>query len=273
MAIDLDHPMYVENKPGGFGAVWANELKRAAPDGLTLGTTYMAQHSVFTVARNPAPYDALRDCTNIGTWTEGYFLMVATAQSGYKSLAEVMAAAPKISREISYGVTSPGSPGNLLMELLKSRTGVRMTSVFYKPGELTLAGVRGDVEILVDGTQQLIPFVENGKFVPLALFGPRRISRLPQVPTVFEAGIPTSPGLTQEIWHGLVGPANLPEPIVRRLHDSMKRVCAQPDFVKWNEDAGRIVNLTTPAEMTDRVRREMAVWADVVAKAKIRLDT
>lgn len=273
MAIDLDYPMYVENKPGGFGAVWANELKRAAPDGLTLGTTYMAQHSVFPVARNPAPYDPIRDCTSIGTWTEGYFLIVATAQSGYKSLADVLTAAPKISREINYGVTSPGSPGNLLMELLKSRVGVRMSSVFYKPGELALAGVRGDVELLIDGTQQLIPFVENGKFVPLALFAPKRIGRLPQVPTIVEAGVPATPGLSQEIWHGLVGPANLADTVVARLHSSMKRVCTQPDFIKWNEDAGRIVNLTSPAEMSERVRREMAVWADVVAKANIRLDS
>jgi tripartite-type tricarboxylate transporter receptor subunit TctC len=93
------------------------------------------------------------------------------------------------------------------------------------------------------------------------------------VPTIVEAGVPATPGLSQEIWHGLVGPANLADTVVARLHSSMKRVCTQPDFIKWNEDAGRIVNLTSPAEMSERVRREMAVWADVVAKANIRLDS
>jgi tripartite-type tricarboxylate transporter receptor subunit TctC len=273
MAIDLNTPMYVENKPGGFGAIWANEIKRSAPDGLTLGTTYMAQHSVFTVARNPAPYDALRDCTNIGTWTEGYFLIVATAKSGYGSLKELLNATTKVSQGINYGVTSLGSPGNLLMELLKSRTNAAMNSIFYKPGELQLAALRGDVGVIVDGTQQLIPHIQSGQFVPLAIFAPQRISRLPNVPTLVEAGIPFSPGLSQEIWHGLVGPAGMPEPIVSRLHASMKRICDQPDFIQWNEDAGRIVKLTSPSAMTERVRREISIWSEVISKTNIRLDS
>jgi tripartite-type tricarboxylate transporter receptor subunit TctC len=272
MAVDLDHPIYIEPKPGGFGAIWANELKRAAPDGFTLGATFMAMHCIFPLVRKPSPFDPIKDFASIGTWTEGAFVLCASSQSGITSVAQVVEQAPKTPKQISFGVVGVASPGSLLMELFMKRTNIKLLQVNYKPNELTLAAARGEIDLVIDGTQQLVPWIENKQLIPLAVFSDKRLPRLPDIPTVVEAGVKTTAGLSQLIWHGLVGPVGLPDEVVQRFAMSIQRVCSQPDFIKWNEGAGRVMNYTSPRQMTIRVQDELRIWSEVVDSAGIRLE-
>ncbi|MEN9630555.1 MAG: hypothetical protein RJA10_3783 [Pseudomonadota bacterium] len=264
---ELGQTVVVENKPGGTGIVMAGELKRAAPDGHTLAAGFLSTLSVTPSLFKPQPYHPVDDFSHLGIWCHGYFVLAVPASSPWTTVADVLAAARASQVPVHFGTAGNATPGHLFVTQWSHAAGVQLSHVPFKgSADVVLSGVRGDVPMITDGTQLVLPQVAAGKLRALAVFAPRRLAALPATPTLAEAGFA---GIDHPVWHGLFGPAGLPAAVSSRLQAAVLKVTQQLDFQAWNEEAGRTVEWRSGEQMRGQVSREFAFWAREIQRAGI----
>ncbi len=264
---ELGQTVVVENKPGGGGALMAAELKRAAPDGLTLGATYLSILSVSPSLFKPQPFDPLADFSHIGIWCHGYFVLAVPAASPWKTLADVLAAARAEPGRVQFGTAGMATPGNLFVTQLAHAAQVQLSHIPFKGSvDVVMAGVKGVVPLVTDGTQLVLPQIAAGHLRALAVMAPRRLTTMPEVPTLAESGWA---GIDHPVWHGLVAPAGLPAAASARLQAAVSRVTQDAEFARWNEAAGLWVEWRDGERMRAQVSREFAFWAREIQRAGI----
>ncbi len=264
---ELGQTVVVENKPGGGGAVMAAELKRSAPDGHTLGAAYLSILSVSPSLYKPQPYHPLDDFSHVGIWCHGYFVLAVPANSAWRRLEDVLSAARAEPGRVHFGTAGMGTPGHLFVSQLAHAAQVQFNHIPFKssPGVL-MAGIKGDVPLMTDGTQLVLPQIAEGKLRALAVMAPKRLVVLPDVPTLAEAGFA---GIDHPVWHGMVAPAGLPAEVSAKLQGALSRVARQADFIRWNEDAGRLVEWRDGHQMRRQVAQEFEFWAREIQRAGI----
>lgn len=264
---ELGQTVVVENKPGGGGSVMVSELKRAAPDGHTLAAGFLSTLSVTPSLFKPQPFHPVDDLSHLGIWCHGYFVLAVPAGSPWKAIADVLAAARAAPGQVQFGTAGMATPGHLFVTQWAHAAGVQLSHVPFKgSADVVFSGVRGDVPLVTDGTQLVLPQVAAGKLRPLAVFAPRRLAVLPEVPTLAEAGFA---GIDHPVWHGLFAPAGLPAAASTRLQSALQTVAQQSDFQRWNEEAGRWVAWRSGEQMRAQVAREFAFWAREIQRAGI----
>lgn len=264
---ELGQTVVVENKPGGTGIVMVAELKRAAPDGHTLAAGFLSTLSVTPSLFKPQPYHPIDDISHLGIWCHGHFVLAVPASSPWTTVADVLAAARASQAPLHFGTAGNATPGHLFVTQWSHAAGVRLSHVPFKgSADVVLSGVRGDVPMITDGTQLVLPQVAAGKLRALAVFAPRRLSALPATPTMAETGFA---GIDHPVWHGLFGPAGLPQAASARLQAAVVKVTQQPDFIRWNEEAGRFVEWRSGEQMRSQVAREFEFWAREIHRAGI----
>ncbi len=264
---ELGQTVVVENRPGGGGALMAAELRRSAPDGHTLAATYLSILSVSPSLFKPRPYHPVADFSHLGIWCHGYFVLAVPAASPWKSFADFVAAARAHPDGLHFGTAGMATPGHLFVSQLAHAAQLRLNHIPFKGSvDVVMAGVKADVPLITDGTQLVLPQVAAGKLRALAVMAPRRLAVLPEVPTLAELGLA---GIDHPVWHGLVAPAGLPAPVSARLQAALAKVVQQPDFVRWNEDGGRLVEWRNGEQMRSQVEREFGFWAQEIQRAGI----
>jgi len=264
---ELGQTVVVENRPGGAGAVMVTELKRAAPDGHTLAAGLLSTLSVTPSLFKPQPYHPIDDFSHVGIWCHGYFVLAVPASSPWRTVADVLAAARTSQGPLHFGTAGNATPGHLFVTQWSHAAGVKLSHVPFKgSADVVLSGVRGDVPMITDGTQLVLPQVAAGKLRALAVFAPQRLAVLPDTPTMAEAGFA---GIDHPVWHGLFAPAGLPTSVSSRLQAALVKVTQQVDFQKWNDDAGRFVEWRSGEQMRSQVAREFAFWAREIQRAGI----
>jgi tripartite-type tricarboxylate transporter receptor subunit TctC len=267
LQIELGQTIVVENKPGAGGALLAHELRRAAPDGHTLGGMFMSFMSVSPSLYKPQPFHPVQDFSHIGTWCHGYFVLAVPAASPWRRVQDLLAAARAEPGRVQFGTAGNGTPGHLFVSQLAHVAQVQWSHIPFKgSADVVLSGVRGDVSFITDGTQLVLPHVVAGRLRALAVMAPRRLPALPDVPTLGEAGLA---GIEHPVWHGLIAPVGLPAAVSLRLQTAVATVSQQPDFIKWNEDAGRFVEWRDGERMRQQVAREFDFWATEIRRAGI----
>jgi tripartite-type tricarboxylate transporter receptor subunit TctC len=264
---ELGQTVVVENKPGGGGALMVSELRRAAPDGLTLGAAYLSILSVSPSLFKPPAFHPVHDFSHLGTWCHGYFVLAVPAASPWRQLPDVLAAARAEPGRVQFGTAGMATPGHLFVTQMAHAAQVQLSHIPFKgSADVVLSGVRGDVPLITDGTQLVLPHVAAGRLRALAVMAPRRLPALPDVPTLAETGFA---GIDHPVWHGLIAPAGLPAQASARLQAALVRVSQQSDFIKWNEDAGRFVEWRDGERMRQQVAREFEFWAKEIQRAGI----
>jgi tripartite-type tricarboxylate transporter receptor subunit TctC len=267
LQVELGQTIVVENKPGAGGALMANELRRAAPDGHTLGGMFMSFMSVSPSLYKPQPFHPVHDFSHIGTWCHGYFVLAVPAASPWRRVQDLLAAARAEPGRVQFGTAGNGTPGHLFVSQLAHVAQVQWSHIPFKgSADVVLSGVRGDVSFITDGTQLVLPHVAAGRLRVLAVMAPRRLPALPDVPTLAEAGVA---GIEHPVWHGLIAPAGMPAAVSLRLQAAVAAVAQQTDFIKWNEDAGRLVEWRDGERMRQQVAREFEFWAREIQRAGI----
>jgi tripartite-type tricarboxylate transporter receptor subunit TctC len=263
----LEQPIVVENKPGAGGAVMARELRRAAPDGQTLGATIFSFMSVSPSLYKPRPFDPLSDFSHVGIYTHGYFVLAASPDSPVRSVADMVDAARRDPLGINVGTAGVATPGHLLVSLLAHRAGFTINHVPFKGSAgVVQAGVNREVPVISDGTQFVLPQLAAGRLRALAVLAPARLPDLPTVPTLAEVGLPS---IEQPVWHGIVAPPGLPPDVLKRIDVAVAAVCDDPDYRHWTATAGRLVQHRGPAAMREQVAGEVALWEREVRRANI----
>jgi tripartite-type tricarboxylate transporter receptor subunit TctC len=266
----LGQTLIVENKAGGGGSIGALELIRSAPDGYTLGMA-----TVSTTASNPAinkkiGYDPTADFTpiiNIAATPNVIAVHPSFPARDYKGfLAEIK----KNPGKYSFASSGAGGIGHLQMELVKSLTGTFITHIPYRGAGPALNDVvAGQVPIIWDNMPSALPFIKDGRLIPIVVMAPQRLVQLPNVPTFKEVGLEPA---NRMAYYGVLGPKNLPKEIIEKIHAAVKKTAELPEVRKRIEDTGSLLVLNTPDQFAAQIKAEFEVYKAVVEKQNLKLD-
>ncbi|ARU03545.1 ABC transporter substrate-binding protein [Comamonas serinivorans] len=267
----LGQPFVVENKPGANGMLGATEVARATPDGYTLLVTNSS-----SVTINPQIYKKVNykpaDFAPISQIIDAPFILVvnsAWAQGAkVNTLDELMNWAKAHPGQLSYGSAGPGNIAHLSFAMLSNRKQVQTVHVPYKAGsQAQLAAIGGEIQTLFD-TPPSIPQIENGKLKALAVTSSKRMARLPNVPTMAEAGVP---GFDVSFWLGALAPKGTPQAVIDKLYAAIKQMPNDPAVKNALSMQGDPV-VTDPASFAKRIASEVPTWGAVIQREGISLD-
>ena len=266
----LGQPVIVENRAGGGGSVGALEVARAPKDGYIIGVA-----TVSTTAANPAinpkiGYDPTKDfapITNIAATPNIIAVNPSFPAKDFKTFLEVLKKNPG---KYSYASSGTGGIGHLQTELFKSLTGVYIVHIPYRgAGPALTDTVAGQVPIIFDNLPSALPFIRDGKLVPIVVAAPKRLAQLPNVPTFAEVGLAP---VNRMAYYGLYGPAGLPRDITDKIFAATQKAVTEPAVRKRIEDTGSIINVNGPEEFAKEIKAEYTVYKEVVAKQKLQID-
>jgi len=262
-------PVVVENRPGAGGMIGTAAVAAAPPDGYTL----LLVSSTFTI--NPAikksmPFDTIKDFTPVAFIARSPLLLTASNKLPVKSAGELLALARSKPGQITYASSGLGSINQISAELIALSAGARFTHVPYKGGAPALNDlVGGHVDIYVSSLPQVLQLAQSGEARALAVTSARRTARLPDVPTLEEAGIP---GIDLWSWWGIVGPAGMPATIVNALNAEIGKMLTSPELGSFLSNEGAEAETMTPQQFGDLMRLETERWTKIAHEANISID-
>jgi tripartite-type tricarboxylate transporter receptor subunit TctC len=264
----LGQPVVVENQSGGGGVVGSQATARAAPDGYTLMVGYVGTHGTNPAVRK-LPYDAVKDFTPIAMVGGTPNVLVVPPSIPANTLRDFIAYAKANPGKLSYGSSGPGTLTHLAMEQLKVAAGLDIVHVPYRgigPAFADILG--GQTQAMFPGLAAALPHIKAGKVKPLAVTGNKRHPLVPDVPTFEELGFAGFDGVQ---WYGIVGPANLPAPIVTRLNEEINRLLASPDFrARLSSEALEPMPMT-PDQFGHYIRDDVARWSKLAKERGIQI--
>ena len=266
----LGQPAVVENKPGANGMIGIDLVAKSAPDGHTLGIASVGTHAANQNLYKKMPHDPIKDFTPVSLAVSGPMLLVVHPSLKVNSVKELIAAAKAQPGKISYASGGSGSSQHLAMELFKMMAGIDMTHVPYKGSAASYIDLMaGNVQAEIDVLPTALPPVKAGKLKMLATGSARRLSALPDVPTIAEAGVP---GYESTAWYGFVGPAGLPSDVLAKLNAEITRALKLPDVVERLSGVGLVVVASTPEQFAAHIRAETEKAAKIIRAADIQPD-
>src|SRR5262245_42108687 len=269
MSVGLGQPIVVESKAGSVGSIAAEAVARSAPDGYTLLTVPSA-HAVTGAIYKNLKYRPLEDFDWISTVSFYPFVICVRRDSKLGSLGDLLAAARVKAEAVSFGSSGIGTIQHMIGELLANATGVKFLQVHYRGEALASTGLlTGDIDFLISTPTVAVSHIESGEFRALAVTSRARWDKLPDVPSVAEAGVP---GFEVTSWTGLAAPAGTPPAIVSRLNAEMRRALEMPQVKTRLESLGGEVRATTPDDMRALVASQLAIWARVAREQKIQVE-
>jgi tripartite-type tricarboxylate transporter receptor subunit TctC len=266
----LGGTVIVENKGGGGGSIGALELVKSAPDGYTLGVA-----TVSTTASNPAinkriGYDPLADFTPIINIAATPNVIAVHPSFPAKDFKGFLAEIKKNPGKYSFASSGTAGIGHMQMELFKSLSGAFVIHIPYRgAGPALNDTVAGQVPMIFDNLPSALPFIKDGRLVPIVVAAPQRLAQLPDVPTFAEVGFAP---VNRTAYYGLVGPKGLPREIVDKVSQATRKTLEMPDVRQRIEATGSLIVANTPDEFSKQIAAEFQVYKEVVLKQNLKLE-
>ena len=261
----LGQPVIVENKPGGGAIVATDYVAKSPPDGYTL------LMSASGISINPAvydklPYDAVNDFVAVSELASFPLIMIVSANSPIKSVAELVAYAKANPDKTNYGSSSASF--QLVTELFKQKTGAPMQVIPYKSAnESVLAVISGQVTTAIADAGPVVQQVKSGTARALAVATPARIDDLPDVPTLKEAGA----DVEAVLWSGIFVPKGTPPAIVKKLEGEFMRIARHSDVIAHLKPLGIDTVGNSSEEFAKILADDIARWGAVAKAANIKM--
>jgi tripartite-type tricarboxylate transporter receptor subunit TctC len=262
----LGQSFVVENKPGAGNMIGIEFVARSAPDGYTL-LMVPATLALNSVLYKKVPYHPIRDFAPITLAATAPLVLIVHPSVPVQSLAEFVAYARREPGKMSYGTAGIGTAPHLCMELLKSMAGIDLLHIPYKGTAPAVADViSGQVAAMFATALTARPVIDSGRVRALAVSTPQRVSALPGVPPVAEAGVP---GYSAIQWYGLLAPAGTPQPVIARVNAEALRSLRSDEMKERLAADGAEPQGSTPEEFGALIRSELEKWGRVTRAAGI----
>ncbi len=266
----LGQSVVVENKPGAGGAIGADAVAKATPDGYTILIGTSSTHSVGPALSQKLPYDAVKDFVPIIHLSDAPRVLVISSTLPYGSVKELVAAVKAKPGALNYGTSGIGTISHLTTEAFKLAEKIDITHIPYKGTGLVFTDLAtGQVALLFDSIISVQPSLKSGKVRALAVTAATRSALMPAVPTMAEAGVP---GFVDETYFGVWAPAGTPAAIVANLNAAINRILQTAEMKEQLANQGALAAGGTPQEFAARIATETARWTKVVREAGIKAE-
>ncbi len=267
-ADQLGVTVVADNRPGAGTAIAHTLAAKAAPDGYTLilgAGSGLSTNPAFGIKLE---YDPVKDFEPVGLAAYVPQLLVVFPSVPAKDVHELIELSKAKPNEINFGSPGAGSIGHLSIALINTITGAKFVHVPYRgAGPAVIDLIAGRIQVFLGSVTGTQPQVEAGRIRALATGHSARLRAMPDLPTIAE----TLPGFSNDGWYGIFGPAGTPAPIVRKLNAEMKRALANAEFTKQIESLGMVPAGSTPQELREWVRSELARWSKAVRDAGVQV--
>jgi tripartite-type tricarboxylate transporter receptor subunit TctC len=263
-------PIIVDNKPGAAGNLGTDAIAKAAPDGQTIGVSIAGPLGVNALLFKKMPYDPAKDLELVSIAATQPSVLVVPSTLGVNSTDELVALMKKNPGKYNYASMGAGTISHLAMEALATKSGTSVVHVPYAgSGPAVTALLSGNADIAVLPAAAVMPQVKAGKIKALAVATGKRSGALPELPTLAESGLKD---IQADAWMGFVVPAKTPDGIVRKLHDELVQILAEPDVRERLKLQYMDVVADTPAEARAVLAADIERWRPIIQKNNITLD-
>ena len=266
----LGQTVTVENRPGAGGNIGGAEAARSAPDGTTLFMTTSGINAINPALYAKMPFDPIKDLEPVGALVSLSNVLVVHPSVKAQSVSDVIALARAEPGKMSYASSGSGTSVHMSAEMFKYLSKVDIVHIPYKgsaPAVTDLLG--GQVMMMFDNIPSALQHIKAGKLRALAVTGSKRDPLLPDVPTVAESGVP---GYESGVWFGLAVPAGTPKEEIARLNAAAVKGSKAPEFVKRMTELGYSIIGSSPEQMAEMNRVEIARWGPIVKASGAKAD-
>ena len=262
----LKQPVIVDNKAGVAGNLGAQIAAKAPADGYTWVYSATPMASNMRMYKKPG-FDVMKDFSHVGRIAISDLTVVASPESGIKTIKDLMDRAKKESGKLSYASGGVGSPAHMGAEMMLNLAGAEALHVPYKGASESVTAVIGkQVDFALAISSVAMPHINAGRLQPLAVTGGQRNARQPNTPTLAESGWP---GLSITSFGGLSVPSGTPAPVVKRIAEALNKALATPEVKARLEAQGGTVAPSSPEEYRDALQAEIGLTEKMMKSAKL----
>ncbi len=260
----------VENKPGAGGNLGVEQAVKSPPDGYTLVIGQTSNLAINPALYAKLPYDPLKDLSPIALIVSAPVVLVVAANSPYKSLGDLLAAARRDPGAVTFASPGNGTVSHLAGELLQRASGVKFTHVPYKGAAQAMTDLLGgQVQSFMSSVPSALAQIKGGRLRAIAVTSAKRAAEMPEVPAIAESGYA---GFDATTWYGLLAPAGTPAAVIKRLNAEVNRALGMPDVSGRLAAEGGEVLGGSPERFASLLKVDHAKWGRIVKESGAKVD-
>lgn len=266
----LKGQVIIDNKGGAGGSIGADVVAKSPPDGYTFLMGTVGTNAINGSLYKHLPYDMTKDFTPIALVAAAPVMIVVNANDHIKTLSDLISEAKSKPDSILYGSAGNGTPGHLTAALLENSTQIKLKHVPYKGSAPAVTDLLGSqIQLVFDPIQSVLPHINSGKLRALAVTSKVRSPLLPNVPTVAEQGYPQ---FESTAWWAIFGPANMPEPITKKVRAEVEQLAQSATFKERLGNLGVQPNVDFKESLANFQAIEITKWTKVVRDSGAKID-